>query len=266
MSHVPAGYRKLEGSERPPAQGAELLGPADPAEKLSVTVRVRRRLGAPTPSDHEQWMATPPLKRKFISHDEFASKYGAAQQDMDAITRFASQHGLGVDGTSVAGRTVTLSGTVAQMGQAFAVDLGRYQTRAGTYRGRDGFIHIPDELSEIVGAIFGLDNRRVGFRNNGDPPGTSLFAVGGPTLPAQFYNFPQVPPDATGQRIGIVEFRGDGGWAQPDVTNTLEAWFAPSTTPVDVPPSGNSMAQSGVFASEIMQPTRVSEHDQPPFS
>jgi len=165
MSHVPAGDQKLEGSERRPSHGAELLGPADPTEMLSVTVRVRRRFDAPSLPDHEHWMATPPLQRKFVSHDEFASKYEAAQQDLDAISRFASRHGLRVNGTSVAGRTVTLSGTVAQMGQAFAVDLGRYQTPSGTYRGRDGFIHVPHALGEIVRAVFGLDTIVAPFRS-----------------------------------------------------------------------------------------------------
>jgi hypothetical protein len=253
MSNVPAGYRRLEGSERRPAHGADLLGPADPAETLSVTVRVRRRRDAPPLPDHAHWMATPPLKRKFVSHDEFESTYGAAQEDLDAVTRFASLHGIRVDGTSVAGRTATLSGTVAQMRQAFAVDLGRYQTPGGNYRGRDGFIHIPDELAEIVRAVFGLDNRRVGFRNDTDPPGTAPFAAGGPTLPAQYYNFPQVPPDATGQRIGVVEFQGSGGWQQSDVNSTVGGWLFATVTPsvVDVPAAGNSMTV-GNFSSEIM--------------
>jgi hypothetical protein len=253
MSHVPVGYRRLEGSERRPTHGAEFLGPADPAEMLSVTVRIRRRRDARPLPDHAHWMATPPLKRKFVSHDEFESKYGAAQEDLDAVARFAGLQGLRVDGTSVTGRTVTLSGTVAQMGQVFAVDLGRYQTPGGTYRGRDGFIHIPDELAEIVRAVFGLDNRRVGFRNDTDPPGTAKFAVGGPTLPAQFYNFPQIPPDATGQRIGVVEFQGSGGWQQHDVNSTVGGWLFATVTPsvVDVPPAGNSMTV-GNFSSEIM--------------
>ena len=253
MSDVPAGYRRLEGSERRPAHGAERLGPADPEEAFSVTVRVRRRRDAPPVPDHAHWMATPPLQRKFVSHDEFASKYGAAQQDLDAVTRFAGRHGLKVDGTSAAGRTATLSGTVAQMSQAFAVDLGRYRTPGGTHRGRDGFIHVPEELGEVVRAVFGLDNRRVGFRNDTDPPGTEPFAAGGPTLPAQFYNFPQAPPDATGQRIGVVEFQGSGGWQKGDVDSTVGGWLFQTDTPsvVDVPLIANSMTV-GIFSSEMM--------------
>jgi hypothetical protein len=247
MASAPPGYTTLEGSERHPAPDAKRLGPADPAEEFSVTVRVRRRPDAPPLPDHAHWIATPPLQRKFITHQEFARKFGAAQEDLDAVAEFARGHGLSVEETSVAGRTVRLSGTVEQMSGAFGVELGRYQGADGVYRGRDGFIHVPRELDGIVLAVFGLDNRRVGFRNANLPPGTTTFAVGGPTLVGQFYNFPQAPPDASGQRIGVLEFTTPpGGWNKPDVTATLTTWFATNTSPtiIDVPSSGGNSANS----------------------
>jgi kumamolisin len=44
---VPEGYRRLEGSERRPAAGAKLLGPADANEQVSVTITLRRRPDGP---------------------------------------------------------------------------------------------------------------------------------------------------------------------------------------------------------------------------
>ena len=101
------------------------------------------------------------------------------------------------------------------------------KSRGEAYRGRDGFIHVPRELSGIVRAVFGLDNRRVGFRNsNGDPSGTTTLIS--PILVAQAYNFPQAPPDASSQRIAVLEFAvPPGGWNATDVTNTLDGWLAP---------------------------------------
>ena len=193
MAHVPSHYHRLKGNERRPAEGAKHLGPADLGEELSVTVRVRRRPDAPPLPDHEHWMATPPRQRKFITHSEFATKYGAAKEDLDAVASFAHRHGMTVKETSIAGRTVVLSGTVKQMSEAFAVELGRYESPRGSYRGRDGFVHVPSELAEVVLAVFGLDNRRVGFRNVPDPPGTGSAQLS-PTLVALFYNFPTGPP------------------------------------------------------------------------
>ncbi|MGA7633188.1 MAG: S53 family peptidase [Terriglobales bacterium] len=241
MARIPDGYRRLEGSERHPAPGTKRLGPADPAEEFSVTVRVRRRKDGPPLPDHAHWMGTPPTKRTFLTHEDFEKKFGAAQEDLDAVASFARGHGMTVKQTTLAGRTILLSGTVKQMGQAFAVELGRYKSSQGIYRGRDGFVYVPDELADIVVAVFGLDNRRVGFRNGGDPPGTVPFTVGGPTTISQFYNFPQAPPYATGQRIGVLEFAPPGGWTQPDVQATLNSWFASDTNPtiIDVPSTAN---------------------------
>src|ERR1700733_14081497 len=229
---LPAGYVRLEGSERRPLPGARRIGAANPDETFTVTVRVRRRPGAPPVPDHAHWMSTPPGRRKFITHDEFSRTYGAAPPDLEAVAGFAREQGMQVTATSIAGRTVTLSGTVRQMSRAFAIELGRYQSNSGHYRGRDGFVHVPRELSGIVRAVFGLDNRVVGFQNfSPDPPGTATLLS--PSLVAQAYQFPQPPPDASSQRIGVVEFNlsGVGGWTSADITNTLQAWFAPETNP-----------------------------------
>jgi Pro-kumamolisin, activation domain len=252
--HVPAGYVELAGSERRPLPGARRTGPADPNEMFTVTVRVRRRPGAPAAPDHAHWIATPPGRRNFITHDEFSRTYGAAPADLEAVAQFARKNGLTVAGTSIAGRTATLSGTVRQMSQAFAVDLGRYESEDGAYRGRDGFVHVPRELSGIVRAVFGLDNRQVGFRNNPDPSGTTPLTVGGPTVVAQAYGFPQAPPDASSQRIGVVEFAtgGGGGWTPTDVTDTLQSWLL--ATSLSSPPKVIDVGtgNSGTSGSETI--------------
>src|SRR5271170_1715666 len=143
MAQSPAGYVPLKGSERRPRPGAQLVGPADPNERFRVIVRIRRRSGAPSLPDHDYWMATPPGRRKFLTTEEFAATYGAATEDIEKIVEFARQHDLAVVESSIACRTVALSGTVAQMGRAFAVELGRYQSGDAIYRGRDGFVHVP---------------------------------------------------------------------------------------------------------------------------
>jgi kumamolisin len=132
--NIPTHYRRLEGSERRPAIGARLLGPANPAETLSVILCVRRRADAPPLPDLGYWTATPPARRTFLSRQEFASRYGAAQDDVDHVTQFVNTHGLKVVEANVGRRTVVVSGTVNQVDHAFAVELGRYESPAGSYR------------------------------------------------------------------------------------------------------------------------------------
>lgn len=244
MAEPSRGYARLRGSERRPRPGARLLGPADPAERLTVMVRMRRRPGGPPLPDHAYWMGTPPGKRRFLTTDEFVANHGAAPEDLRRVAHFARRHGLTVAESSIAGRTVTLSGTVAQMSGAFAVEMGRYQTDEETYRGRDGFVHVPGELADIILGVFGLDNRRGGHHNApGHPNGTTTL-FGGPPQIAQLYNFPPVPAAIGSQIIGVIAM--GGGWVESDIQNSLGGWgVVTAPTPVDVLVTGTN--NPGVF-------------------
>jgi len=200
--NIPEGYQRIEGSERRIAPGARLIGPADPNETVSVTIIVRRRPdGSPMP-EMDYWTKTPPGQRKFLSHEEFAVRHGAAQADLDAVVNFARSHGMTVVETSVARRAIVTSGTVAQTSRAFAVELGRYESPTEKYRGREGVIHIPADLANIVEGVFGLDSRRVGG-HDADPANTVTQTPGGV---ATLYNFPG--GNGAGQTIGIFALEG----------------------------------------------------------
>ena len=239
MANIPANYRQIERSGLRPAYGSRLAGPAEPSEALVLAVSVRQRPDAPPLPDHAYWMATPPGKRKFLSSQEFEAQHGAAQADLDAVAQFARAQGLTVVDTRVAGRTVVLSGTVEQVSRAFAVDLSRYESPDGAYRSHEGPLYVPADLSEIVSAVFGLDNRRAGGRNGiGDPSGVAQMV---PPQVAELYNFPPAPASIKNQTIGIIEFNllSAGGWIESDIDATLFSFgLTTSMTPVDVPVTG----------------------------
>ena len=164
---LPKNYIKVGGSERSPRKGATLVGPADPNEPLSLSIRVRRKPGSPPVPDMEYWSKTPPGERKFISREDFAAQYGAAQEDLDKVASFATANGLVVRTASIPRRTVEVTGTVApgQQVRPSPPQLGIYKSATETYRGREGAVHIPAELDGIVEGIFGLDNRRMAHRH-----------------------------------------------------------------------------------------------------
>ena len=232
---TPKGLTLLKKSVRHPRHGAHKVGPSDPKESLTVTVRVRRRPDAPAlpaPS------AAGP--RKIISHAEFAANYGAAQADFDKVTAFAKEHGLKVVDANLTRRTVILSGTVAQMNQAFGVELAQYKTPTEVYRGREGAVQLPASLANIVEGVFGLDNRRMAKRAAVRPmakPQQSAQALTPPQV-AGLYNFPN--PPATNQTIGLLEF--GGGYTASDI----QAFFqglnlsTPTLTAVGVDGVSNS--------------------------
>jgi hypothetical protein len=105
MATTPSGYRAIANSEKTPVPGAHKIGPADPKEVMSVSIRVRSRTDQPQ-SDVNTIAAAPHGERKHISREEFAQTYGASQPDLDAVTAFAKNHGLKVEEVSAARRTV----------------------------------------------------------------------------------------------------------------------------------------------------------------
>lgn len=211
---TPHEYVRLKGSEREAAPGAQFLGPADPNEQLRILITVRRKRGAPPLPDLAYWSATPPGQRKFLTPEEFSATYGADPAELEQVANYARAQGLTVMETNVGRRTVTASGSVQDMNRAFAVELGRYKTKKETYRGREGYVHLPNKIAPLVEGVFGLDNRRVGHNNtapNTDPPVTGQLDA---WSVAKFYNFPTNA--ANNQVIGIITIDG-GGFTQADL-------------------------------------------------
>lgn len=247
MSEIPKGYKRLEGSQRHPSKNAELLGPADPNEQFEVTIVLRRRTdGAPLP-DFDYFMKTPPQDRQRMPQESFATKYGAHMEELRRVEEFARSHGLTIVASNSARRTVQVRGSVEQMNRAFGVALNRYrhmittqkrgQPKEEIYRGRDGFIHLPTELREIVVGVFGLDNRTIAQRNSGvDPPGTAPLSTQEIT---KLYDFPT--NFAAGQTIGIVSL---GGYLMSDISMTFSG-VGPQPLITDVSVDG---ATNGNFA------------------
>ena len=124
----------LPNSERAPVAGARRVGDADPAEKLLVSVVVRPRTAdaAPPAVPPSENGGNDPVRRRRERRAKLAATTGADPADLRAIADFVAAHHLHVE-RDAAPRTVTLSGTVGAVGDAFGVDLGRYQAGDLTY-------------------------------------------------------------------------------------------------------------------------------------
>lgn len=257
---VREGYRRLEGSERRPAPSAKLLGPAEANEKVEVTIVLRRRPEGPPIPPLRKFASMAPSQRRRMSEEEFAAKYGAARADIDRVTGFAKSHGLAITETNAARRSVVVSGTVTQMNEAFGVSLGLYRhevvvgrrrkPQTLTYRGRDGFIHVPNDLADAIVGVFGLDNRNITKLNAADPPNTTTLTV--PQV-AQLHNFPT--NSAAGQTVaifcGLTEF-GDG-YATADIQQyfTGLGMALPMITDISVHGSNSGSDPFGEITQDI---------------
>jgi kumamolisin len=217
---VPDDYRRLSGSERRAGLHSTRLGPADPDAAMSITIVLRRRPDGPPMPDFDYWQRTHPMERRYLSVEECGQFYGSSAEDLDAVTSFVTAAGMKVEEAHGARRTVTASGTVAQVNRAFAIEMQRYDSplpkagRAGfggqraketqpkrqIHRAYEGHAHIPQALAPIIVAVFGLNDAQVGTRNI-DPVDTVPLTV--PEV-CNLYGWPVNP--VPGQILGIIAF------------------------------------------------------------
>ena len=253
MARIP-----LKGSERAPLSGSRAVGPADPSERMEVSVLLRRR-GRQSLRDRVHRLATGDRSDGHLAREEFARQFGAEPADIAAVKAFAANHGLSVIQEHAARRTVVLAGTVAQFEAAFGVRLQRFEHARGAYRGRQGTIQLPQELDGVVEAVLGLDNRpqaQPHFRVRGSAAQSNAAtpAAFTPIQLATLYGYPQ----ATGQGecVGIIEL--GGGFTQTD----LQTYFAklevatPTVTAVSVDnaqnaPTGDANGPDGEVMLDI---------------
>jgi kumamolisin len=234
----------LKGSERTALQGAQVVAPSDPKERLEVSVIVRR--GARTAlQTRVAKLAAGNRSVGFMSREEFAKEHSVDPYDLGIVRKFAAKYGLVVAKEHAARRTVVLSGTVEQFSAAFSVQLQQCMVSGRTYRGRTGAIQLPEELDGIVEAVMGLDNRsqakphfRLRATGNGKLAGATAPVSYTPTQVASLYGFPS--GTGAGQCVAIIEL---GGGYRPVDLNTYFAGLkvgAPKVSAVSVDHGNNA--------------------------
>lgn len=272
-----AGKNLLPGSERPRADASKLVKPVDDGEKIAITLLIRFPPGCPPLPDLEYWQKTPLNKRHFLSPSEHAARYGATKADLDKVLDYVQKTGMTVLEYHGGRRTVCIQGTAGQLNATFGIKLCHYESplpytprqakdeeahggmTKHTHYGFDGPVYLRDEISEIVTAVVGLDNRRVsvstgkgsqeevriqgpaGLQAGGTgDPSTTGSAVAVPldvTTVAQYYNFPN--SGASDQVIGIVapQQAGSSGYGSAYGHGDITAYIASLPAAYQTPPT-----------------------------
>jgi kumamolisin len=260
---IPAQRFVLPGSEKAALIGTAAEKPARAAEKVIVSVVVRRK--NPLKPAH----ITGKLR---LTHAQYRKSHGADPVAVKLVRAFAKEFGLAVepDTPGPERRTVKLSGTVTQMQKAFGVALSHKTIEGVRYRVREGSIDLPLELSGVVEAVLGLDNRpqaKPHFRVLGEQGASSADAAqaGGfarphasgsvsytPVQVGQLYQFPQGAAVAAGQTIGIIEL--GGGFRTADITAYFKTLGqkSPTVTAVLVDKAKNSPTNANGADGEVM--------------
>jgi kumamolisin len=198
-----------------PAHTNQRIGGADPNRRLELTVKLRRSTeeGLPTLEQFMQGQRATGLTRA-----DLATRFGASQEDAQAVQDWALAQRLTVTSIDLAARRVRLAGPQHAVARAFGVSIGTYRhARTGAaFHCPDADLRIPKHLAGIVTGVFGLTDLPVVLRHRHAgriapmaqadgaqerPPGTFY-----PHEVAKLYDFPAAT--GQGQRVAVLEFGG----------------------------------------------------------
>ncbi len=227
---------------------------ARPVGPLPATQRLNLALTLPLRNEgqlelliQQLYDPTSPQYRNFLTVQQFAEQFGPTAADYDKVIAFATKYGLAVTNTSPNRLVLDVSGTVAQIEQAFQVHLHVYQhpTKSRTY-------HAPDvepavDLGVPLQGVNGLNDfeppHPIGLnqtsrrqftpgiqaasvtRGNQTGSGPRGFFLGS-DMRAAYYGGTELT--GTGQAVGLFEF---GPYNLSDV----QAYFHFVNQPLNVP-------------------------------
>ena len=154
-SNADSGSSTLAGSTPAYATASADLGQAGTAAPLSVRVYLSGQdaagLQAFARAVSDPSSAT---YKHYLSAAQVQSRFGASQQQIDAVTAWLKKSGLEVTGTN--SHWIDVTGTVAAAQKAFGTQLHNFATSQGALRAPQSDVKIPAALSGVVLGVTGL--------------------------------------------------------------------------------------------------------------
>ncbi len=101
-----------------------------------------------------------PQYHQWLSPDDFAARFGAADADLAAVQNWLEQQGLKVEGISRNRSTITFSGSAAQVEQAFATEMHYYNLNGVKHFAPSTDLSVPAAMAPAVLAVGNLSDFR----------------------------------------------------------------------------------------------------------
>jgi subtilase family serine protease len=138
------------------------LSPVDQSQQLSVvlTLPLSDPQGAADFVDHVSRRGNP-LYHRYLTPQEFASRYGASESDYAALKQWAAANGLSISQESAARTALTVRGTAAQLQSIFKTQINNYRSPdGGEFYSAAVAPSIPDGIADKASAVIGLTDGR----------------------------------------------------------------------------------------------------------
>jgi uncharacterized membrane protein len=200
-----------------------------------------------------------PNYRHFLSVQQFTEQFGPTAEDYQAVVSFARANGLTVTDTPANRLIVPITGSVAQINQAFNVTMRVYQhpTENRTFYSpdREPSLNLGARVAHITGLNnFSIPQPRLKRQTTsgqaianvlGSGPGGSYL---GSDMRAAYYGGTTLT--GTGQAVGILEF---GGYNLSDVNATFSNTGQTNNVPINnVLLDGATGAATGDDAEQVL--------------
>ncbi len=224
--------------------GVVALGATNPAQVITLALHLpsRNEAGLKRFLTH---LTTPgdALYRKFLTPEQFATRFGADEHDYDAVVAWARKNGLTVGEHFTARTVVPVSGTVDAMTRALGTSFSDYKDSTGkTFFAATGGTHMPADIASRVQGVIGL-NAQTQFApqlsilpSNVHPVGQGT-GPGGGYAAADLRRAYNVPKQSFGPAQTVAVFE-QGGFTASDVSTYLVRNKLPMTPVVVRPVDG----------------------------
>jgi hypothetical protein len=101
-----------------------------------------------------------PLFHQWLTPDQFSSRFGMAQSDLDKVQNWLLQQGFTVDSMNRSRNAIRFSGTVGQVEAAFATEMHYYMDGGQKHFAPSTALSVPAAIAPVVAAIRNLDDFR----------------------------------------------------------------------------------------------------------
>jgi kumamolisin len=211
-SQQTSGRVTIPGNVAPALQDATYVNHSDTNAVLTIVVGLKRHNEAEfTDLLDRLYGADSPDYHRWITPTDFLAKFSPSQTDVDAVRQHLESHGLTVNRVSDNRVLVQASGTVAQIEEAFAININVYQFGTETHFSNDRNPSVPSRLKDVVESVAGLTSLETMHHASHFEPVPASTVEYTPLQIASIYNFPsrlntfhgKTIYDGTGETIAI---------------------------------------------------------------
>ena len=162
----------LKGTLSPAARPELDRGPVDTSQKLTLSLVLKPSASQQMDMDRmsaEQQDPASPNYHKWLTPDEYASRFGISPADVAKIVAWLKAEGFHVDNVARGRNTIAFRGTAGQVKKAFHTDIHHYQVEGELHFANSTEPSIPAALEPVVGGILGLNDFRLKHRAGAVP-------------------------------------------------------------------------------------------------